>query len=294
MTPDWIAVDWGTSSLRLWAMGAEGPLAERRSDKGMGGLAPAAFEPVLLGLLDDWLPAAGRLPVLICGMAGARQGWREAPYAAVPCHPSARPMPVPTADPRLDVAILPGLCQMDPPDVMRGEETQLAGLLAERPDFAGLACLPGTHSKWARLEGGEVTGFATVMTGEVFALLSRQSVLRHSLGEGWDEAAFDAAVAEALAAPARIPALIFGIRAGSLLADLAPDTARARLSGLLIGAELAAIGPVTGPVAIIGDAGIAAPYARALTLAGALPERHDAARLTLAGLAAARKTREIA
>ncbi len=104
------------------------------------------------------------------------------------------------------------------------------------PGFDGVLCLPGTHSKWVHLSAGEVVSFQTFMTGEMFALLSEQSVLRHGMaGEGWDEAAFDEGVSDALSRPERIGARLFALRAEGLMSGLVPAAARARLSGLLIG-----------------------------------------------------------
>lgn len=281
MTPDWVAVDWGTSSLRLWAIQDGEAVAERRSDQGMGRLTPDAFEPTLLAQLGDWLPATGALTVLICGMAGAKQGWHEAPYRGVPCAPTGPQVRVDAQDPRLRVGILPGLCQMEPPDVMRGEETQIAGLLAVEPAFDGCVCLPGTHSKWARVAGGQVQSFTTFMTGELFDVLAKHSILRLSIGEGWDAPAFLRAVTEARAAP--LSTQLFGLRAGSLVSGLSPDTARARLSGLLIGAELDAVA-ADGPVAIVGDDRLAALYAEALRALGRTPRVYSGRELALSGL----------
>ena len=138
------------------------------------------------------------MPVIACGMVGARQGWIEAPYSQVPCAPVGLSMIKPVVeDTRLDVSILPGLSQTDPADVMRGEETQIAGYLAENPGFDGVLCLPGTHTKWAHISAGEVVSFRTFMTGELFALVSSQSVLRHSVGAGWDGPAYRSAVSDA-------------------------------------------------------------------------------------------------
>ncbi len=138
----------------------------------------------------------------------------------------------------------PPACQQDrPADVMRGEETQVAGVLALHPGFDGVICHPGTHSKWVQVSAGEVVSFQTYMTGEIFALLSTQSVLRHSLAEGWDDAAFDAGVADALQSPEKFAARLFSLRAEFLLHGLTPAKARARLSGLLIGIELAGAKP---------------------------------------------------
>lgn len=289
--PSWIAVDWGTSNLRAFAMGPAGVLAEAASGDGMGTLARDAFEPALLRLIEPWL--SGPVEVIACGMVGSRQGWHEAPYRAVPCAPvdAATLTTVPTGDARLRLRIVPGLKQISPADVMRGEETQIAGALALRPGFDGVLCLPGTHSKWVHVSAGEVVSFQTCMTGELFALLSGQSVLRHGMmGEGFDEVAFDAALSDALSRPERLAARLFGLRAEGLLQGLAPASARARLSGLLIGIELAATRPywLGQPVTIIGADRLSGLYARALAAQGVAAQAIPAAEATLAGLALAR------
>lgn len=288
VTPDWIAVDWGTSNLRAFAMSADGRvLAEASSDDGMGKLTRDGFEPALLRLIGPWLE--GRPPVIACGMVGSRQGWCEAPYRAVPCTPlvHAALVKAPTADPRLTVWIAPGLKQAQPADVMRGEETQIAGALRLMPGYDGVICLPGTHSKWVHVSAGEVVSFQTFMTGELFALLSGASVLRHGMQtEGWDDAAFDGAVSDAISRPERIAARLFTIRAEGLIAALAPDAARARLSGLLIGTELAAARPywLGQRVTLVGAERISAAYARALAAQGVEAKRLSATDCTLAGL----------
>lgn len=288
----WIAVDWGTSNLRAWKMGAEGVLAQGESDKGMGKLKPAEFEAALLEVIAPWLDRPTL--VLACGMVGAKQGWHEAKYRAVPCTPTdpAGLIRVETTDRRLDVRIAPGLSQDRPADVMRGEETQLAGALALHPGFDGVFCLPGTHSKWVQVSAGEVVSFQTFMTGELFALLSTQSVLRHSMpatgADGWDEAAFDAGLSDALSRPDRIAARLFTLRAEGLLHGLTGAEARARLSGLLIGVELAGAKPywLGQKVKLIGAEKLSASYARALSTQGLQSERLDATACTLAGLSA--------
>ncbi|WP_136253514.1 2-dehydro-3-deoxygalactonokinase [Onishia niordana] len=264
----WIAVDWGSSNLRAWALNDEDQvIAETSSPRGMLGLTPDEFEDALRDVIGDWLPAEDNgIEVLICGMAGARQGWVEAAYlpladdSDVLAELGTRLTPVPTKDPRLQVQIVPGLCQQPDTaptpqgfDVMRGEETQLAGLVARRPGFDGAVCLPGTHAKWARLKGGRISGFTTFMSGELFKLLSRDSVLRHSLNSedlagSLDDEAQQAAYLEgidtALSDPGRLSAELFGIRARDLLDSRLPSgTARgawlgARLSGLVLGLEL--------------------------------------------------------
>jgi 2-dehydro-3-deoxygalactonokinase len=293
LPPAWIAVDWGSTHLRAYAMDAGGAvLAEATSDAGAMSLAPGEFEPALLALIGPWLAgAAAPLPVLACGMVGSRQGWQEAPYRALPCAPVAREslVPVATLDARLRLWLVPGLKQLRPgPDVMRGEEVQIAGVLARWPGFSGTVCLPGTHTKWAEVSAGEVISFQTFMTGELFALLSEASVLRHALaGAGWDDAAFAAALSETLSRPEKLAAALFALRAGGLIADLPPAAARARLSGLLIGAELAAARPywLGRPVLLIGAEALCGHYAKALAAQGLTAEILPAKACVTAGLA---------
>jgi 2-dehydro-3-deoxygalactonokinase len=217
-------------------------------------------------------------------MVGSRQGWSEAPYAKVPTQAQTPMARVPGSN----VWIICGISQADPADVMRGEETQIAGLLAARPDFDGVICLPGTHTKWAHISAGEIVSFQSFMTGEIFALLAEQSVLRHTVGTdcAFDMPAFDAAVNDALAQPHRAYGRLFQLRAGALVGDLAPDIARGQLSGLLIGWELAGAKPywLGQEVALIGAPALSALYARALASQGVQVHTADAEAATLAGL----------
>lgn len=289
--PDWIAVDWGTSKLRSWAIGQNGQvLDERQSNQGMGGLTPEAFEGALLELVSRWL--SGPTTVLACGMVGSRQGWVEAPYHTVPCPPLpggfARPK---VGDPRLNVYVIPGLKQTAPADVMRGEETQIAGFLALNPKFDGVLCLPGTHTKWAHVSAGEIVSFQTFMTGEMFSLLANASVLCHSVAaHGWDEDAFLTAVDDTLSRPERLAAGLFSLRAEALISALSAERARSRLSGLLLGAELAAARPywLGQAMAIIGAPELSQAYQKALESQGLTPIMAPGTAMTIAGLAAAR------
>jgi len=284
----WIAVDWGTSRLRAWVHDAGGVTA-LSSDAGMNSLVQDGFEDALLALIEPHLNAGTITPVICCGMVGARQGWREAPYASVPSAPpdASGALQVASDDPRIAVYILPGMSQAKPADVMRGEETQIAGYIAAKPEFDGVLCLPGTHTKWAHISAGEIVSFATFMTGEMFALLSESSVLRHSVdADGWDESAFDEAVMDALSRPERLAASLFGLRAASLLQGLPPATARARLSGTLIGVELSAARPywLGREVALIGEERLTTPYANALSAQGVTAACMPADEMTLNGL----------
>ncbi|MFQ6546600.1 2-dehydro-3-deoxygalactonokinase [Aestuariibius sp. 2305UL40-4] len=287
VAPDWIAVDWGTSNVRAWAMSASGTvLAEAHSADGMGTLARDQFEGAFRRLTDGWVAA----PAIACGMVGARQGWAEAPYRQIPCVPLGEEAARPESD--LDVRIIPGLKQRTPPDVMRGEETQIAGFQALNPNWDGVICLPGTHTKWVQVSAGEVVSFQTFLTGDLFAALTEHTVLKHSTaGEMSDEESFRAAVHDALAKPERLAARLFGIRADHLLNDIPQDSLRARLSGLLIGAELAAARPywLGQQIAVIGAPGLAKLYMMALAAQGVPAIEANAERMTLAGLKRARE-----
>ena len=290
MNVEWIAVDWGTSHLRVWAMQGERVIAQAVSQDGMSRTAGGDFQAALLALIKDWLPEKP-VDVIACGMVGARQGWVEAPYSAVPSEPiPVVPFRVPNTDPRIRAFVVPGLKQNSPPDVMRGEETQIAGFLSAHQNWDGVICLPGTHTKWAQISAGEVVSFRTFMTGEMFDLLCGQSVLRHSIDDGWDEASFIDAVADTLSKPEQLAARLFGLRAADLLHGQSKNIAHASLSGFLIGAELAASRPywLGQQLAVIGSESLTKAYATALQQQGALVETVDATATTLAGLAQAR------
>ena len=289
----WIAADWGTTNLRIWALDDVGGIrAHRQSDRGMGKLNRDGFEPALLDLISDLLPGEDKLPVIICGMAGSRQGWAEAPYKTTPCAPPSieDATIVASDDTRLDVRILPGIKQMAPPDVMRGEETQIAGFLADHAGYTGTVCLPGTHTKWVALKDGKVDRFQTFMTGESFALYSDHSVLRHGLASGaLDTASFEDAVRTTVESPSRFASSLFGVRAGGLIAGLTSEAASGRLSGLLIGAELAAVKEAfdLDAVRLLGSDRIATSYKTALGCLGHEARMLDAGTITLRGLALA-------
>jgi 2-dehydro-3-deoxygalactonokinase len=242
----YIAVDWGTSSFRLWLVDRAGRvLGERRGPEGMMA-APklGGFAAVLQSHLDV-IGAPGDVPVVVCGMAGARQGWVEAGYIDTPASLSSileRAVQVPDA--ARDIRILPGIAQRNPgaPDVMRGEETQLLGAFGLGQATDAIACMPGTHSKWVWIGDGRVERFATFMTGELFGVVSRETILSHAVAgaeEEEDVEAFCTSVSAAYANPALAANLLFHVRAGQLLHGGRPSSARERISGTLVGLELA-------------------------------------------------------
>ena len=291
-----VAVDWGTSHLRIWTFGPDGSvLAARKSDEGMGMTPRDRFEAVLEAHLEA-LSVADEVPVIMCGMVGSRQGWAEAGYLPVPANlydVPARAVRVPSR--RRDIRILPGLSKTDriSPDVIRGEETQLLGLVGRAPktaEGAGVVCMPGTHSKWVRLTGDRVEDFASFMTGDLFAALSHHSVLRHSVVSELSDPAspeFRNAVAASLDSPADILARLFSIRPAGLLQGLPQGDARARLSGYLVGQEIAGARsrfPVGEKVELIGGGVLGDLYSAALEVAGVATNLHDADELVIYGL----------
>ncbi|RYF90336.1 MAG: 2-dehydro-3-deoxygalactonokinase, partial [Caulobacteraceae bacterium] len=189
-----IGVDWGTSNLRACLFGADGAVLERRgSDQGIQRIETSGHEAVLSDLVDGWLPAGERPRILMCGMIGSRQGWREAPYALCPAglaEIAAALIRVETD--WADVWIAPGLSILaadNRADVMRGEETQILGLAPESGE--ALVIAPGTHSKWAEVNAGRVSRFRTYLTGELYELLSRHSILARLMeGDAPDGACF--------------------------------------------------------------------------------------------------------
>lgn len=296
--PLWAGVDWGTSNLRVWIMGADDkPLQALSSAAGMGTLEPDQFEPTLLALLEPWLQSGQTLPVICCGMVGARQGWSDAGYLSTPvnCGSHARAHEVQTRDNRLRVVILPGIQQLAPADVMRGEETQIAGLLHQSPAFKGTVCLPGTHTKWVQIEDGCIERFQTCMSGEMFALLSTQSVLRHCMQDAqWSDSSFDKGVSDILATPASLASQLFALRAENLVNDVPSSELKSRLSGLLLGAELAATPAYWRDknVTIVGDDKLAGLYAQALSQVDTHVAVANGDSLTLAGLIASHRTQQ--
>jgi 2-dehydro-3-deoxygalactonokinase len=290
------AIDWGTSSFRLWILDADGNvLTGRRSDDGLQSMAGREGFP---GVMESYLAETGApdsLPVIVCGMAGSRQGWIEVRYLDTPV-PLDRVVEsaVRVEGISRDVRILPGVAQRDPdhPDVIRGEETQLLGALASGIED-GLFCMPGTHSKWVALKAGALEAFATYMTGELFGLLSRQSILVHAIDDTKVKPAdpgFLMAVEAGMARPADMANRIFEIRPSQLLGFSAAGSGAARLSGALIGTEIAGARTRFGGldhVHLVASGSLSKLYARALESIGWTVDTLDGEEVVRRGLHAA-------
>lgn len=289
-----LACDWGTTNLRAWTLDADGQVLTGR-DFALGvstlqaGEAAARFK-------SEVRPALGAegLPAVLCGMIGSNLGWTVAPYVDCPVglDDLARQLVAPEAGADW-VRIIPGVRGEGlggAGDVMRGEETQLFGWLALNPDRARgrqVVCHPGTHAKWMLLEDGRLTRFVTAMTGELFAVLRKHSVLRSDASPD-DPAAF----AEGLAAAGEgdaFAARLFTARARVVGKGKPADSTPAYLSGLLIGAEVASVPQLLGvtpeaPVAVLGDAALCALYSQALAARGLACQSFDGEAAAVAGL----------
>ena len=291
-----VALDWGTTTFRAWLLDPEGHVLEQvrtsdgtlRCSEGTDDAREraAAFERTFLRLVGPWLRQHPAAPVLCAGMAGSNHGWAEAGYLDVPADLgdlAGRLTTVATTG--RAVHLVPGLRVTGPdPDVMRGEEVQLVGAL-DAPEPVTTVVLPGTHSKWVRLDGRRVTGFSTAMTGELYGLLMRDSILaRLSDGgpgaaspDGHGSGAFVRGLeVEAARGDERgLPALLFTARTLVMAGDLRPDEVADYVSGLLVGAEvrhaLRSAGPpgeALGGVAVCGSGSTAPRYRLALERAG--------------------------
>jgi 2-dehydro-3-deoxygalactonokinase len=272
-----IGLDWGTSSLRAYLLGENGACLDQASGAfGVLNVADAGFDAVYLRLCAGWQSECGPLPVVASGMIGSRQGWLEVPY--VPCPATAaqiaaRLTSVQASD-GARIHIVPGLsCRnaQGVPDVMRGEETQLLGTI----DSGGgaLWVLPGTHSKWVRSAGNRIEGFATYMTGELYALLRAHSILGRLLPAAPpdDPAAFQRGVRYGLNADADLPRKLFSVRSLGLFGEVPAGGLADYLSGLLLGAELRdalAQWPAPAAIGLIGEPALCERYRQALEIAG--------------------------
>lgn len=269
--PQLIALDWGSTRLRAFLLGDGGEvLSARQSDAGAATLKGAEqYAGALAALVGDWRADHPQLKLLACGMVGSQYGWREAAYVRCPADAAALAGQVLQVDDAL--SIIPGLVDdAAQPDVMRGEETQIVGALALHPELAMDACLvlPGTHSKWARVNGGKVTGFATHMTGELYALLRQHSVLARLMpADGVSPSSPEAFLkgVQAARVDRGLGHQLFAVRTLGLFKQLAPEQLPDYLSGLLIGHEIAnELRARTARVALVGDPALCGRYAQAL------------------------------
>ena len=288
-----IAGDWGTSRLRLYLCEASGNVLARAEGEG------ASVPDCSVRFADAvaaWDKAHGQLPAVLAGMVGSTIGWREVPYLKCPAKPAA----IADAALRFEtdgraIAILPGLSckgKTGAPDVMRGEETQILGALRLHPNLARgrhVFCMPGTHAKWVVVGDGAVTQFQTALSGELFELLRRHSVLaRDSADVDPQSAAFALGLDFAKAnRTSDLLHLLFSTRSRVVTGEMAKTDAGSYLSGLVLGKDIAtamALLEIDGPVQLICTPALAALYGKALATYDVKSAAIDGDRAALAGL----------
>ncbi|PRA04366.1 2-dehydro-3-deoxygalactonokinase [Arthrobacter sp. MYb211] len=287
-----IALDWGTTSARAYLMGRGGSIvANRSASLGIMQVAAqakensltldAAFEQALAELCGEWMETYPLIPVIACGMIGSQQGWVEATYRAVPANLAAPEFELASVEisPGRRMHVIPGVLDLKTlPDVMRGEETQILGAVElggtdSRSEMEQLFLLPGTHSKWVKVQGRTITEFSTSMTGETFALLSSQSILSKMIesSESVSWIAFERGVQVSQSANGAADLMLtaFSARTLVLTGRLQRTEVSDYLSGLMIGAEIRSVigawdGSVLPPLTICGNKELSARYRRAL------------------------------
>jgi 2-dehydro-3-deoxygalactonokinase len=282
-----IALDWGTSRCRAYLVdGRDGVIGRLDEPLGILSVPNGDFAGAFERLVGPWLSQHGNLPVIASGMIGSRQGWYEAPYVECPAAAAeiaGRLVAVATPGGRA-VWLVPGLSYAGKdgvPDVMRGEETQIIGCHEAGATGRRIFLLPGTHSKWALVEGDRILRFATFMTGELFAVLKAHSILgRLMQGEAADAAAFRRGLDHAAGADHGLLRSLFSVRTLGLFDRLPGAGLASYLSGLLIGSEIAearrwlaadgdaAADLTAAPITIVGGESLAGLYLDALTAAG--------------------------
>ena len=236
----WIAIDWGTSNFRAYLLDDDKVLDKISSNDGMKFVKRNDFEKVLIKNLSSWFSSNDNIQILASGMVGAKQGWTEVPYAKAPCEVLKLNLGTPKVkNKKLKVYILSGISQNNPEDVMRGEETQLAGFLLDNPNFNGSICLPGTHSKWVNVEKYKILNFNTYLTGELYEIVKNYSVLKHSLSNNdICEKKLIEGVEITLKSPNNFSNKLFQLRAKDLLKNQSSVEANSLLSGYFLGLEL--------------------------------------------------------
>ncbi|SLN67762.1 2-keto-3-deoxy-galactonokinase [Falsiruegeria litorea R37] len=279
--PEWIAVDWTPVRRRAWAMRGDTVLDMATQ---VGPVETTRPAEALLDLISGFLSDSA-VDVMTCGTLGPVG-------ASVPCAPlSDGAWSVDMGDARVRLRGVSGLRQKQPVDLMQGDETRVAGFLSLNPEWDGVICIPGEHSRWIHVSAGEIVSFQTFMTGVVAATFLERTV-PDARATRVDGAAFVEAVADAIAKPERVMARVYSIHAEAVLDGLEPEIARARLLGGLIGSELAAARPfwLGQQLAVVGEGELAQLYVDALAAQGAPAALADEPRMTRAGLATAWRT----
>jgi 2-dehydro-3-deoxygalactonokinase len=287
----YIAIDWGSSSFRAYLLNNSRLLDTCNTAQGALHLSQEEFEATVQKNCGHWFDGTEKL--LICGMAGNRNGWHEAPYVSCPAtlNDLAEQLVSPRHSLPFPCAIIPGVKTVTTsglPDVMRGEELQVFGAARLGAMAEGFFCLPGTHSKWAQLKQHQIVQFSTYMTGELYTLMRTHSSLSSLCNdEAVDPDAFELGLEHARTNPALLSQL-FTPRAMAVTGCLQPQQVSSYLSATLIASEILSAGaalPDGALIHLVGDPALCHWYQTALTYFDYPSQFYSADKAVLAGIA---------
>jgi 2-dehydro-3-deoxygalactonokinase len=290
MRSKWILIDWGTSSFRAWLIESStgNILDEIENGLGMAALSQSEFADYCLERIGSWRSELLH-PIYMAGMVGAGDGWQLAPHLILPLELESLAEQLVAIEGMEQAWIIPGArIEGERPDIMRGEEVQIFGALSLSEKESALLCLPGTHSKWARVNAGVLEQFTTSMTGEIYDLMLKHSLsCRGSSSDKLSNSAFDSGLAEQ-AMSGGILHHLFTARPRALYAGLAADEISSYLSGVLIGHEIAAMLDLYPPdgqdLLLVSASTLRIPYERAFRRVGYRPYWIDARLASLRGV----------
>jgi len=272
-----IGIDWGASTFRAWAFDEEGEVIGGTSVP--DGILTHSGDALgrLRFHLNEWLGEWPEAPIIACGGVGSSHGVQRVEYRPVPTLIADLPKHLVHTQ---GLYIVPGLKQASPPDVMRGEETQLYAL--DEPIAA--VCIPGTYTKHVTMEHGRILDFTTEMTGELRALMLANGGLKSPAGvdQVFSEAVFREWVERSL--DTEDAASPFSVRAARMIGDLDPKHHDAALTGLLIGADIAAHYDPGDELILVADGPVLEAYRIALDTLGAEFDEYSAVEATQDGL----------
>ena len=235
----WVALDWGTSNFRAYLMDNNNVIDQVSTQEGMKFIDQNEFEKILIKNIDVWNNKFDIKVIIASGMVGAKQGWIEVPYINSPCDIRNVNFKTFKILDDANIHILSGVSQFNPSDVMRGEETQIAGFLLNNVDFNGSICLPGTHSKWVNMNSYNIQEFTTFLTGELYEIVKKYSILNHSLNTTeLDDEIVKSSAKLIIENPSFITNKLFEIRADNLLKNSNQTSNNSKLVGYLLGIEL--------------------------------------------------------
>jgi 2-dehydro-3-deoxygalactonokinase len=296
-TTRFIAGDWGTSNLRLYLceynLDGTSQILDTRFGPGISKI-DGDFENTFFELTQPWLDQWGELPVLLSGMIGSTIGWKNAPYLDCPVDaPQIAAGRLEFNCRGIPFSILAGLRTQNPlatADVMRGEELQMLGWLRLQGNSDGrrLFALPGTHNKWTLVENGSITNFLTAFTGELYSLLSNNSILLTERKDiSFNQQAFiDGVRAIGSLGDAQLLHALFATRSKQVLGEMTSAAAPSYLSGLIIGADVTGATKLFGEfdeVTIIGEPSLSKHYSLALDHFGISSQSCDPSKIAIAG-----------